>query len=213
MPKQYFYSKHVLKYLWERKGSLLLLLLFVFLGTLWFWRGPLGGRGGLPVFGKIEIPVTPFFQEDPQWSQQLLAGSSETIGSSGCALSSAAMVIHFYGAEVDPKKLNEYLIKNGGYEGDTWIRWEVAATFPPSLAEKKYEGLPSYALIDWNLFQGNPVIVRIRRPTGKTHFLLLIGKRGFDYLVLDPAPKGYGGIYPFAELGTPIEALRFYKKK
>ncbi len=178
--------------------------------TIWFWKGPLSGNGGIPIFGRIEIFVPPFFQEDPLWGQEVLGKSTDTIASAGCALTSAAMVLHFYGVDVDPKKLNDYLIQHDGYEGAAWIKWEVAATFPPNIAEHRYEDLPSYGLIDWNLLRGNPVIVRIRRSTGNTHFVVLVGKQGFDYLVRDPAEEGKKGVYPFYELGRPIEALRFY---
>jgi len=68
-------------------------------------------------------------------------------------------------------------------------------------------------LIDWNLLRGNPVIVRIRRPAGNTHFVVIVGKQGFNYLICDPGFKGDQGVYPFSELGAPIEALRFYRKK
>ena len=123
------------------------------------------------------------------------------------------MVLAFYGVDLDPKKLNRYLVEHHGYEGASWIKWEVAAEYPPGIAEHMYEDLPSYGLIDWNLLKGNPVIVRIRRSSGRTHFVVIVGKQGLDYLVRDPGPKGLRGVYPFYELETPIEALRYYRKK
>ena len=123
-----------------RKQKQILLLLFVsILFTAWFWKGSLSGHGGLPIFGRLEIPVAPFFQNDPLWSQEKLGTSSETIGSAGCAISSAAMVLKSYGVDIDPKKLNDYLLSHDGYEGAAWIKWEIAASFPPSLAEHRYE--------------------------------------------------------------------------
>ena len=184
----------------------------------WFWKRPISGHGGLPIFGRIEISVPAFFQEDSRWSNVPLGSdinsetALDTIGSAGCALSSAAMVLSFYGVEVDPKKLNEYLIAHNGYEGTAWLKWEVAATYPPGVAEHMYEDLPSYGLIDWNLLKGNPVIVRIRRATGKTHFVVIVGKQGLDYLVCDPGPQGCNGVYPFYQLSPTMEALRYYRK-
>ena len=253
------------------------LLLLALLLSIWFWKGPINGHGGIPVFGRIEIPLEPFYQDDPHWSQDILGKSTDTIGSAGCALSSAAMALRFYGVDLDPQQLNDYLTKYDGYEGVAWIKWDVAATFPPnknlltiltadhqeqgdtqhpfclqptsrlamyqerlkrydellrvhdaeatltfqlalehwnnSIVMHRYEGLPSYGLIDWNLLNGNPVIIRIRRPTGKTHFVVLVGKQGFDYLVSDPGPKGRKGVYPYCELKLPIDGLRFYKKR
>jgi hypothetical protein len=48
--------------------------------------------------------------------------------------------------------------------------------------------LASYRLIDFNIASGNPVIVRVRLPGGVTHFVVIAGKDGFDYLVAIPAP-------------------------
>ncbi len=197
---------------WPR--SLALILAVALLMTAWFWKRPISGVGGLPILGRIEIPVPPFFQEDPRWAAEVLGASPcDTLGSAGCAVSSAAMVLASYGVMVDPKALNQYLIAHNGYEGDSWIKWEVAAEYPPGIAEHMYEALPSYGLIDWNLLRRNPVIVRIRRATGNTHFVVIVGKQGFDYLIRDPAPQGLQGVYPFSQLGAPIEALRFYRKK
>jgi hypothetical protein len=122
------------------------------------------------------------------------------------------MVLSHYGMDLDPRRLNRFLRENNGYEGRGWLRWESAAEFTPGLVEKAYEDLPSYALIDWNLLRGNPVIIRIRRPDGITHFVVIVGKRGFDYLIRDPAGSGGGRIYPIKELGVPVEALRYYRR-
>ena len=186
-----------------------------FLLGIWFWKRPLSGRGGLPIPGELLVEVPQFFQSDPRWRGDLLGGTSGTLGAQGCAVTSAAMVLGFYGVHVDPQKLNQFLNDHSGYEGQAWLRWESAAEFSPGLVQKAYEDLPSYALIDWSLLHGNPVIVRIRRSDGITHFVSIVGKRGFDYLIRDPAgwsnPEG-GRVYPFIQLGVPIEALRFYRR-
>lgn len=122
------------------------------------------------------------------------------------------MVLSHYGMDVDPRRLNRFLTQNNGYEGRGWLRWESAAEFFSGMVEKAYEDLPSHALIDWNLLCGNPVIVRIRRPDGITHFVVIVGKRGFDYLIRDPSGAGGGRVYPLKELGVPIEALRYYRR-
>ena len=90
--------------------------------------------------------------------------------------------------------------------------WEAAAAYPPAIARKAYEDKPSYALIDRNLLAGNPVIIRVRYPGGGTHFVVIVGKQGFDYLIRDPGRGGARGVYPLKDLGLPIEALRFFEK-
>lgn len=198
-----------------QKRGLFFSLLMISLTLAWFWKRPLSGHGGLPIFGKIEIAVPAFFQEDPRWSWVPLGSDigEETIGSAGCALTSAAMVLSFYGVDLNPKKLNAYLVSHNGYEKEQWIKWEVAADYPPGVAKHCYEDLPSYGLIDWNLLRGNPVMVRVRRPSGRTHFVVIVGKKGLDYLVRDPGSQGRSGVYPFYQLSPSMEALRYYRKK
>lgn len=178
----------------------------------WCWKRVLPARGGIPFFRESVIDVPQYFQGDPKWAADSLGATTGTLGGEGCAVASAAMVLSFYGMDIDPKRLNRFLTDHGGYEGRGWIRWESAAEFSPGLVEKAYEDLPSHALIDWNLLLGNPVIVRIRRPDGITHFVVIVGKRGFDYLIRDPSSAGAGKVYPLSELGVPVEALRYYRR-
>lgn len=197
---------------WIIAAAALILLLFL---ISWCWRRPIEGSGGLPIPGEIVISVPQFFQGDPLWSEEALGDTAGTLGSEGCAVASAAMLLSHYGMDVDPQRLNTFLKQNNGYEGRAWLRWESAAEFSPGMIEKSYEDLPSYALIDWNLLLGNPVIVRIRRPDGITHFVVIVGKHGFDYLIRDPAGYGAaagGSVYPLSSLGVPIEALRYYRR-
>ncbi|PYK19983.1 MAG: hypothetical protein DME55_03465 [Verrucomicrobia bacterium] len=53
--------------------------------------------------------------------------------------------------------------------------------------------------------------MRVRLPNGITHFVVIAGKDGFDYLVQDPGGGSAKGLYPLRELGSDIEALRFYE--
>lgn len=183
--------------------------------VLYVWPHSIKGRGGIPIPGELVIEVPQFFQNDPRWGNDPLGETIESLGAQGCAVTSASMVMKFYGMDIDPKRLNQFLISHDGYEGKGWLKWESVPAFTPSMAEKSYEDLPSYFLIDWNLLHGNPVIVRIRLLDGMTHFVVIVGKRGFDYLIRDPAGYGSsraGTIYPIADLGVPVEALRYYHR-
>jgi Peptidase_C39 like family len=168
--------------------------------------------GGLYFFSKLVLPVPRFAQSDPRWANDELGPADSTMGEEGCAVSSAAMVLAFYGQDIDPGRLNEFLSENDGYTPQGWLYWEKAADYQPGLARKAYEDLPSFLLIDSNLARGNPVIVRIHLPNGLTHFVVIVGKAGFDYLIQDPASGGVHGVYPLWKLVSEIEALRFYEK-
>jgi hypothetical protein len=75
-----------------------------------------------------------------------------------------------------------------------------------------YEDAASYKLIDQNLWRGNPVIVKLRLRSGITHFVVIAGKSGYDYLTRDPGAGAAKGLYPLRDLGSKIEGLRFYEK-
>ena len=176
------------------------------------WKHTISSSGGRYFVHRIEIPVPVFTQNDPRWTFELLGPTFDTMGQAGCAVTSAAMVLSAYGVDTDPDRLNQYLTTHGGYTENGWVYWEKAAEVAPGgQVEKAYEDLPSYALIDQNLQAGNPVIVRLTLRNGHTHFVVLVGKEGWNYLVQDPARSPSWGIYPLKELTDRIEALRFYR--
>lgn len=198
--------------------GLLIVAVFVCCGWSWVHRGVISSRGGVYFFKRVELPVPLVKQSDISWRYETLGNTPSTIGQEGCAIASATMVLNYYGFDTNPKILNEFLKANGGYTDRGWIYWEKAAELVPNKVEKAYEDLPSHFLIDSNLLAGNPVIVRLKRAqTGKTHFVVIVGKEGFDYLIADPGSgSGFGAgfrryVYPLSELTSKIEALRFYK--
>ena len=192
---------------------LLLIVAGVALQIDWTWKRKLSPWGGRYFFHRTELPVPSFRQGDEKWGDDPLGGVeiNGTLGGEGCAVASAAMVFKFYGIDVDPQQLNWFLTSVGGYTEQGWLYWDRAAWFAPDRVRHVYEDLASYQLIDSNLTRGNPVIVRVRLPSGITHFVVIAGKDGFDYLVQDPGGGSAKGLYPLRELGSDIEGLRFYE--
>jgi hypothetical protein len=200
------------------KRFLLILGLFVLAGVVgvfidWNWKRPLPPRGGRYFFHRVELAVPSFRQDDDRWRDDALGGVPEngTVGSAGCAVAATAMVFQSYGIDADPQQLNWFLTNVGGYTKQGWLYWDRAAWWAPGRVRHIYEDLPSYDLIDSNLARGNPVIVRVRFSSGITHFVVIAGKEGFDYLIRDPGARAEKGYYPLRELGSKIEALRFYE--
>ena len=176
-------------------------------------KRPLPPAGGLYFVSRLELPVPLFLQGDPAWGHEPVGRSVHTMGQVGCAVTSATMVLKFYGVDTDPGRMNDYLRDHGGYTEDNDLIWEGPASLAPSQVRQAYEDLPSYYLIDSNLLHHNPVIVRLRLASGITHFVVVMGKQGFDYLIRDPSQAGLRkGVYPLRELGSKIEALRYYQK-
>jgi hypothetical protein len=196
-------------------ASLLLLLVVGGVGVYidWTWKRKLSPRGGRYFLHRVELAVPLFRQSDERWRDDPLAGipANGTLGGEGCAATAVAMVFKFYGIDTDPQQLNWFLVSVDGYTGRGWIYWERAAWLSPDRVRHVYEDLGSYRLIDSNLARGNPVIVRVRLRSGITHFVVIAGKDGFDYLVRDPGAGATKGFYPLRELGSDIEGLRFYE--
>jgi hypothetical protein len=205
---------------WPRLVALLVLALVLIglgTGTYLFCQsycktGRLEPRGGLYFFRRVELPGPVFRQNDPRWGKDPLGPSDDTLGSAGCAVSSAAMILASYGVDTDPQRLNNYLTENEGYTPQGWLYWEKAAAMAPDRVRHVYEDLASYERMDMNLLRGNPVIVKLRLSSGITHFVVIAGKEGFDYLTRDPGAGASRGLYPLRELHSKIEGLRYYEK-
>lgn len=179
----------------------------------YFGKRHLAPAGGMYFPRRVELPVPLFTQGDPAWGQDPLGPTDQTMGEAGCAVASAAMVMHFYGADTDPGRLNAYCDEHGGYTPQGWLYWEKAAEAAGNRARLAYEDPPSYWLMDQNLLRGNPVIVRLRMRSGITHFVVVMGKEGRDYLIRDPSSMGLKrGVYPLKDFGSNVEALRYYEK-
>ena len=178
----------------------------------WNRKQKIEASGGCYFFRRVELPVPQFRQGDERWRSDLIGSTTDTLGGAGCAISSAAMVLASYGIDTDPQRLNAFLKTNEGFTPQGWLYWEKAAELVPGRVRKAYEDLPTYHLIDANLIAGNPVIVRLRHEHGTTHFVVIAGKDGFDYLTRDPGGGAAKGLYPLREYGSKIEALRFYER-
>ena len=168
--------------------------------------------GGLYFFSTLELNVPRFTQADTRWGSETLGSTSATVAEESCAVSSAATVLTFYGREIDPGRLNTFLTAHDGYTPQGWLLWEKVAESSAGRAKYVYEGQPSYFLIDSNLLRANPVIVWGHLRNGTTHFAVIVGKRGFNYLVQDPDDGGEYGIYRLRQLLPKLEGLRLYQK-
>ena len=142
------------------------LLLFVICGVClhrWGRVAKLPPSGGLYFPWKVQLDVPLFAQADQRWKGDLLGTTPNTLGAEGCAVTSAAMALAFYGMDVDPQRLNRFLAEYNGYTERGWLYWEAAAEYEPGKVRHAYEDLPSFRLMDWSLLTQVPQLKRAFR--------------------------------------------------
>ena len=135
-------------------------------------------------------------QQDPQWKNDLLGfgDPGDTIGYLGCALTSVAMLLSGHGYAETPESLNQKLKNVNGFVSAA-IRWGAVSQVYPNVALKAFIPCTTsdapLAQIDASIAAGQPVIVQVDRSPAEgiqTHWVVLYGRKGDDYLMLDPWP-------------------------
>ncbi|MDQ6880132.1 MAG: C39 family peptidase [Candidatus Dormibacteraeota bacterium] len=125
-------------------------------------------------------------QRDQSWASLPLGTSmTETIGSSGCVISSVAMLLGSYGVKLDPAQVNSWLTANAGYVGDDNFLWGEVA--PLSGGRVSFDGWygADLEIVNSELIFGKPVIAEVSL-NGNQHFLLLTGFSANGYWMNDP---------------------------
>jgi hypothetical protein len=144
------------------------------------------------------------YQNDEKWKNTKLGHSSETIGSWGCLLTSATMMLNGMGFNETPETVNEKMKASGGFQGALFIPSMLPYGYP-GLIYKSIQPCESYpapiGLIDAAVTAGKPVILQVdwNKQAGiQTHFVLIKEKKGDDYVLYDPYK--YGGDGPDKEV-------------
>ncbi len=141
--------------------------------------------------------IKQFSQTDPMWKSKLLGfDKTSNIGSFGCLLTSVTMLASGYGVDETPDSLNEKLKKVVGFSAGT--AYLVPGAIPAALPGIRYvtyakcSGVPApLAEINGWLSRGKPVVIEVDwspQAGVQTHYMLLYGQEGEDYLVYDPYP-------------------------
>lgn len=139
------------------------------------------GTPAKPTGSACAMPV--FSQNDPAWKFALMQSAGDQIGNYGCALTSTAMVLNYYGANMTPSTLNACL-KGSAYP----LFWTQA----PGCANGFVNGGDrlnfSWPALDKALATGGPAIVGMLRGQTGMHFVVVTagGGNAADYAVTDP---------------------------
>lgn len=122
-------------------------------------------------------------QRDVQWANIYLGGTKWTIGSSGCLLTSVAMIATHYGKSLTPAQIANVSPFAGG---DL-----LSIIYVNGVTISRSQGVScgtSTTCLDSVLSEGKPVIVKIPMPGSPSgyHFLVIKEKKDGQYIMHDP---------------------------
>ncbi len=132
----------------------------------------------LPVSADSTMTVPVMGQQDPAWGGAPLGTSTtDTVASSGCAITSVTMLLRYYGMHTDPGALNAWLTANGGYAFDDSLVWASITSYTGGrVAFLQWTGA-DLGLIQSELDAGRPVVAEVQL-NGNQHFVLITGYTG-----------------------------------
>jgi peptidoglycan hydrolase CwlO-like protein len=120
-----------------------------------------------------------YSQRDSQWGLMHLGNSSYTIASSGCLVTSVAMISTHYGKSLTPAQIASSSAFAGGDLSYTINVNGVTVSRNPVCS--------SSSCLDSELANGKPVIVRLRAANSAgTHFIVILEKKDGQYIMHDP---------------------------
>jgi uncharacterized protein YvpB len=133
---------------------------------------------------SMTIPV--IGQQDQAWGGAPLGTSpTDTVASSGCAVTAVTMMLAYYGINTDPGTLNAWLTANGGYFGDDDLLWAAVNQYTNNQVVFTGWYGSDVSLIKAELDVGHPVIAEVQLD-GNQHFVLILGYTGNSFQINDP---------------------------
>jgi peptidoglycan hydrolase-like protein with peptidoglycan-binding domain len=158
-------------------------------------------------YGGAKCPH--FSQGDSKWGSREL-GSSSSISAKGCAITSVAMVLKYYGRNVNPGTLDRYLDANDGYDKNS-VKWGVSfkcgeSEDLPEITFSKFERSKANfaSVLDDRIKNNLPTIAQVDygsdANTKGNHFVVIVGRTKDGYIMNDPATRrGDGASDPRAD--------------
>jgi len=134
----------------------------------------------------VELGSIPDWRQcDSRWGSDHLGTCSDTICSSGCAITSVCMYIASRGYGGNPGTFNKWLKSNGGYASGCLIYWGKV----DNLGFSSFQGLenPTYSTVCTSVGKSNGIIANVNNGH---HYVLVTGCTGSSsYKVHDPAGR------------------------
>lgn len=142
----------------------------------------------------MSFELVRYSQRNPQWREKKLGNSSLTIGHSGCAITSIAMLLRGHGYAEDPETLNEKMRRSGGFMGASVVWGALTGLYPRAIFKNTVicrDSDAPIAQITTAIQDGQPVLLEVDySPQAglQTHWVVAYKRQGQDFLILDPYP-------------------------
>jgi hypothetical protein len=126
-------------------------------------------------------------QQDPRWGGFPMNDwrAGQDVAQSGCAITSMAMLLSYYGIPTDPQTLNVWLAANGGYANAEDLVWSAIDNF--SQGRVVFTGWTGadVPFIMSQLDAGLPVVAEVSL-NGNQHFVVITGYSPAGFQINDP---------------------------
>ncbi len=120
------------------------------------------------------------------------------------------MSLAHHGIDIPPNLLNDLLKANNGYTKRGWLKWNSVSKITNGRIYFDILNGSNTAVIDNALKAKQPVIAKIVLYGFFTHWVLIVGKVGSDYLVKDPLGDGKS-LKRLSHYKTKIYAIRIMR--
>lgn len=198
----------------RQKYKILIALLVVVLVSLFLWKKyqPIERASAIASVSRlhsqdIEVLKIPSFykQRDTRWAKDKLGSTSETVGKVGCLVSSICMNFSYYQQDLTPKELNQKLTKSEGYTPRGWLIWNKLHHISNNKLSVVFPKL-SHQSIEEALVEKKPILAKVYIHKVVPHWVLIVGKKNNEYLILDPLKDGK--ISKISDYGDYIYSIR-----
>ena len=132
------------------------------------------------------VDAADYCQRSRKWAADKIGRSKTDMYHSGCMICCIAASIYLQGGdEYTPASLNDFLGKNNVYTDGGAIQWDIMEKcmkeFYADLSDKM-----SASSVEKELDNGYAPIVKVKRPGGAYHWILITGSSSGSYDCMDP---------------------------
>jgi hypothetical protein len=171
-------------------AGLLAMLAVLFLRSRGWNSNAIACQGGEAFEGFSDIETPFYLQRDRAWEADRIGGTGETLGGVGCTVCCLAMGLAHFGIQKTPGELNVWLKTHAGYSPRGWLRWESVSTLTAGKVYVDFRAPLKHETMDAALKARQPVLAKVFINRVITHWVLVVGKKGTEYVVRDPLGDG-----------------------